>query len=124
MAMKLGDAFMMTVPPKYNIDHLHFVISDPAKHGGTFVVVNVTSDQLRAGKHCPLQAGCHLNVKKDCFVSFPDSLEITPAVAAKLDSLVGKLVSMVKPMSPEMLASIVATAKASKAFPENLKLYL
>ena len=40
--MNLGEAFLMAVPPNYNLKHLFIVISDPACHGGTCVAVNVT----------------------------------------------------------------------------------
>jgi len=110
---------MMTVPPKFNVDHLHFVISDPKK--GTYVVVNVTSDQLRAGKDCVLQAGEHRRITKESFVNFVDALEITPEIARNLEGLIGKLIGMERPMSPALLSKIVAAGKATKNLQENLK---
>ena len=122
--MNLGDAFLMTVPPKYNLEHLYFVISDPLAHGGAFVAVNVTTDRLRAGKECPVQSGEHRWINRECFVNFADALEITSSAAAHLESLMGKLVRMERPMTAALLARIVAAARASRSFPGNLKTYL
>jgi len=47
--MKPGDAFRWGTPPKVKVRHLFFVISDPAQHSGTFVVVNIAEDYIRAG---------------------------------------------------------------------------
>lgn len=122
--MKLGDAFLMAVPPKYDIPHLFFVISDPAKHNGTFVIVNLTSDVFRAGKECTLNIGDHPRITKESFISFADALEITPASAENLRKLIGKQITMQKGLAPNVLAKIVGAAKISKAMPVALKKYL
>jgi len=71
--MKLGDAFLMPHPHQ-SFDHLWFVISDPAKHSGTFIIVNITGDEHRAGGECPLGPADHKWVNKKCWVSFGDAL--------------------------------------------------
>jgi len=76
--MKLGDAFSMAVPPNYDITHLFFVISDPGKHNGTFIIVNLTSDYFRAGRECVLNVGDHPRITKESYISFADAIEITP----------------------------------------------
>jgi hypothetical protein len=42
--MEFGDAFVMT--------HLRIVISDHAKHRGTFIIANLTSKVTSAGPEC------------------------------------------------------------------------
>lgn len=76
--MKLGDAFTMAVPPRYDTPHLFFVISDPAEHAGLYHIVNVTTDYIRAGKDCILNVGDHDWISRECYVSFRDAREITP----------------------------------------------
>jgi hypothetical protein len=122
--MKLGDAFSMAVPPNYDNPHLFFVISDPTKHNGTFIIVNLTSDYFRAGKECVLNVGDHPRITKESYVSFTDAIEVTPELAQKLQKLIGGKITMRKSLAPEVLAKIVAAAKKSKAITVNLKKYL
>lgn len=122
--MKIGDAFLMAVPPSYSIKHLFFVISDPTKHNGTFIIVNLTSDVFRAGKECILNVGDHPRITKESFVSFADAREITPALAQNLEKLIGIHVTMQKSLTSAVLTKIVAAAKQSKAIPTDFKKYL
>lgn len=122
--MKLGDCFLMPVPPKFEREHLWFVMSDPAKCGGTFIIANITTDLLRAGKECVLTAGDHPWITGECFVTFADALEITPDRAQYLDLLIGTKVIMHQPLKPAILARIVEAAKVSRAFPVSFKKYL
>jgi hypothetical protein len=112
--MQIGDAFLMPIPGQAS-KHLWLVISDPAQHGGTFIIANITTDYWRAGKECPLNSKDHPWIKQDCFMNFSDALEITPEHAARLDALVGKYVTMQPSLAPACLAKIVAAAKLSKA---------
>jgi len=121
--MQLGDAFLMPIPGQAS-DHLWFVISDPAQHGGTFIIANVTTDYYRAGKECPLSSFDHPWIKVDCFMNFSDALEITPQHAARLDALLGKYVTMLAPLTTVSLKKIVASAKISKAIPVRYKKFL
>jgi|SRR5208337_3066950 len=122
--MKLGDAFLMSVPPDFDRDHLFIVISDPAKHGGTFIIVNVTGDQLRAGKECILAVGDHPWIKKQSFVTFSDAIEITPERLETIQAFVGSNVTMQAPFSAAVLARIIQAAKLSRAIPVAFKKYL
>jgi hypothetical protein len=122
--MKLGDAFLMSVPPNFHVDHLFFVISDPQAHGGTFLIANITGDQFRAGEECTLAKGEHPWIKKECFVAFADALKITPAQCQMIEALVGTRVRLQPSLSPETLAKIVSAAKQSKAIPVGFKKYL
>jgi hypothetical protein len=120
--MKLGDAFTMAVPPRYDTPHLFFVISDPSASNGIYHIVNITTDYIRAGKDCVLNVGDHPWIKGPSYVSFRDAREITPSL--DLDSLVGKLVVMQQPLRPEVLAKIVAAARATKGYRNEFKAYL
>jgi hypothetical protein len=120
--MKLGDAFTMGVPPRYNIPHLFFVISDPVKHNGRYHIVNITTDYIRGGKDCVLKVGDHGWIKETSYVAFRDAIEITPE--KDLDALVGKLIVMRAPLRAEVLARIVAAAKSTKGYREEFKPYL
>jgi len=120
--MKLGDAFTMAVPPKYDTPHLFFVISDPSKNGGIYHIVNITTDYIRGGKDCILAVGDHDWIKEICYVAFRDAIEVTPE--KNLDSLVGKLIVMRTPLRPEILAKIVGVAKTTKGYRDEFKKYL
>ncbi len=120
--MKLGDAFTMAVPPRYDTPHLFFVISDPSKNSGTFHIVNITSDYIRAGKECVLEIGDHEWITKSSYVAFRDAREITPRL--NLDSLVGKLITMQKPLRFEILERIITAARNSRSFRKEFKRFL
>jgi hypothetical protein len=122
--MKLGDAFLMSVPPNFDREHLFFVISDPAKHGGSFIIVNITGDEFRAGRECVLVAGDHPWIRKQSFVTFTDAMEITPDRAQNIDALMGTTIKAQPPLKPETLTKVVEAAKTSKAIPVGLKKYL
>ena len=62
---QLGDAFLFGLH-----SHLWIVISEPAKHAGNFVIVNLTTDVFRAGKECELGLGDHEWIIQKCYVSF------------------------------------------------------
>ena len=117
--MKLGDAFTMAVPPRYDTPHLFFVISDPTKNNGTYHIVNITGDYIRAGKDCVLNHADHDWISKESYVSFRDAREITSKL--RLDSLVGKLIIMQMPLRPEVLAKIVTAAAATKGYRDEFK---
>jgi len=119
--MKLGDAFTMAVPPRYDTPHLFFVISDPSQNGGVYVIVNITSDYIRAGKECVLNVGDHDWITTLSYVAFRDAREIDPSL--NLDSLVGTLIKMQKPLRAEVLKAVVDAAKASKGIPVKFKKY-
>jgi hypothetical protein len=122
--MNLGDAFTMAVPPKYDRSHLFFVITDPQKNGGTYHIVNITTDQLRAGKECIIDVGDHAWVRHKSFVSFADTREIDLAKAKKVESLIGTLITMQPRLKNEVLQRIIAAGKSSKSIPVGIKRFL
>ncbi|MGO8790018.1 MAG: hypothetical protein ACLQVL_21895 [Terriglobia bacterium] len=121
--MKLGDAFLMPHPDQ-NFSHLWFVISDPVKHGGAFIIANITSDEHRAGGECPLGPEDHKWIKKKSFVSFGDAIEITPEKAKHIHALIGKIITPQRSLTPEVLSKIAKAGKSSKAIPLSFKKYL
>jgi hypothetical protein len=122
--MKLGDAFTMAVPPRFQISHLFFVISDPLQHDAGFVVVNITTDYIRAGEECVLCVGDHVWIKKKSFLSFRDAMLIDAKKAATIQGLIGTLVAMHPPLSEIILKKIVDSAKTSRSIPQTLKAFL
>jgi hypothetical protein len=122
--MKLGDAFTMAVPPRFQISHLFFVISDPLQHDAGFVVVNITTDYIRAGEECVLCVGDHAWIKKRSFLSFRDAMLIDAKKAATIQGLMGTLVAMHPPLSEIILQKIVDSAKTSRSIPQTLKAFL
>ncbi len=122
--MNLGDTFLMSVPPNFDRDHLFIVISDPTMHQGTFIIVNLTTDQFRAGNECILAVGDHPWITKQCFVTFADAIEITPQHLQTIQAFVGSRITLQPPVSPAVLAKIIDAAKQSKAIPRAFKKYL
>ena len=122
--MKLGCAFTMAVPPRFQISHLFFVISDPMQHDAGFVVVNITTDHIRAGEECVLCVGDHAWIKKKSFLSFRDAMLIDAKKAATIQGLIGTLVAMHPPLSEIILKKIVDSAKTSRSIPQTLKAFL
>jgi hypothetical protein len=122
--MNLGDAFTMAVPPRYDRSHLFFVITDPQQNEGIYHIVNITTDQLRAGKECVIDVGDHVWVKHKSFVSFADTREIDPTKAKKVESLIGTLITMQPSLKNAVLQRIIAAGRASKAIPVGFKRFL
>jgi len=112
----------MAVPPRYETPHLFFVISDPSKNHGIYHIVNITTDYIRAGRECILDVGDHDWISRTSYVAFRDAREITPQL--NLDSLIGKLITMQKPLPVATLEKIVAAAKASKGYRNEFKAFL
>src|ERR1035438_3220113 len=112
--MKLGDAFRRGTLPKIKVLHMWIVISDPAAHpDGSFVVVSVTMDDVRAGRECILQPGDHPWLTKESFVSFGDAELLTAKEGTDLVSRFGKGVITESPLDSAILKRIVGAAKIS-----------
>jgi len=122
--MNIGDVFTMAVPPNYDVPHLFFVISDPLKNGGIYHIVNITTDQIRAGKECVLNVGDHEWIIEESFVTFGDAREIDLKMSKGLDSLIGSKIKMRARLKPAVLERIVTAAKVSKAIPVRFKKFI
>jgi len=121
--MRLGDSFLMPTPG-HSFDHLWIIVSDPQAHEGCFVIVNLTTDALRAGKECELNPGDHRFINQKSYVNFADAMEIDPLRAACINALMGKKITPHDPIDEPLIQKIVSAAKTSKALPVKLRKYL
>lgn len=120
MAAHIGDSFVIGQG-----GHLWVVISDPTQHNGEYIIVNVTTNEFRAGKDCELNPGDHPWITDKCFVSFGDAKRVTPAEDAKITAhLATKAIRKQFPVSGPVLQKIVAAAKKSNALPSGFLAYL
>jgi hypothetical protein len=119
--MNLGDTFLLGQG-----SHLYIVISDPAKHDDHFIIVNLTTDDFRAGKECVLNRGDHQWCTKPySYVTFGDARVVNPKEEALMNKhLASGAMRRHFPMKSSILQKIIAAAKASKAMPEEFKAYL
>ena len=85
MAVQLGDTFLLG-----QASHLWVVISDPKKHAGEFVLVNITTDAFRAGKDCELNVGDHQWIRHKSYVNFGDARKVTPQEEANFRRQMGE----------------------------------
>jgi translation initiation factor IF-2 len=105
--------------------HLWIVISDPAKHNGDYIIVNLTTDEFRAGKECELNPGDHEWITEKCFVSFGDARKVTPAEDAKIAAhMATKAIRKQFPVKTTLLQRIISVGKASKALAPEYKSHL
>jgi hypothetical protein len=118
--MQLGDTFILGQG-----GHLWIVISDPAKHAGKFVIVNLTTDVFRAGKDCELNPGDHQWITAKCYVNFGDAREVSPKEEAKIVTHMGTgAITKHYPMKLAILQKIISAGRQSKALARGLLLYL
>jgi len=115
-AIQIGDTFL--------IQHLWIVISDPTKNSGSFLIVNLTTDKLRAGGTCELRRGDHEWITKTCYVSFGDAREVDPEKEIKLLDLMkcGRITKHF-PVNPAILQKIIRAARESKSLPIGFRKY-
>jgi len=122
--MNLGDTFLMGNPGG-RTKHLWIVISDPKKHHGNFVIVNLTSDPVRGEKACAVKKGEHpWLTTSDSYVVFGDAFEVTAEKSKLITNGIGGCIIAQPPMKREVIARIVEAAKCSKAFAMKLLKYL
>jgi len=122
--MRLGDTFLMPTPG-HSLDHLWILISEPATHQGSFVIVNITTDVLRAGNDCELSQGDHRFINQKSYVNYADAMEIDPAREECIQGLIrAKKITPHDHLDDPVIQRIVAAAKISKALPVKLRKYL
>jgi hypothetical protein len=120
VATQRGDSFVLGQG-----GHLWIVISDPAKHNGEYIIVNLTTDEFRAGKECELNLGDHQWITQKCFVSFGDARKVTPTEDAQIAAnMATKAIRKQFPVSATLLQKIITAGKASKALAPAYKAYL
>jgi hypothetical protein len=116
----IGDSFV--VGPG---GHLWIVVSDPAKHNGEYIIVNLTTDEFRAGKDCELNPGDHQWITDKCFVSFGDARKVSPAEDAQIAAhMATKAIRKQFPVAAAIMQKIIAAGKKSKALPSGFVKYL
>jgi hypothetical protein len=111
--VKRGDTFLWC-PSGVGKPHLYIIISDPAKHAGKFVVVNLTSSQ--GGKFAyTLKPGQHPFIIKDSDVNFGDAISTTDVVVAQ--RIAQGEVKMFDPMPTAIVDDVARIALTHPAFP-------
>jgi hypothetical protein len=123
--MEKGDAFLMGVVGGTK-KHLFIVISDPRKHHGCGVIVNVSTDKARAGGACLLAKGEHpWLTEAGSWVCYGDATLMTPDGWARIQVGISKrfIVPQAR-LSQGCVDRIVKAAKTSKAFPSVYLKYL
>jgi hypothetical protein len=111
VSMQLGDTFVLGAG-----GHLWIVISDSTKHGGHFIIVNLTTDVFRAGTECVLNPGDHPWITQTCYVSFGDARSVNPQEEAKIVGYMAtRVITQHHPMKASVLQKIIAAGKLTKA---------
>ena len=118
--MKLGSTIVWC-PPGTVKDHLWIVISDPSKHGGVCVVVNLTESLHGKFSHT-LRVGQHRWIYKDSDVNYGDAFATTEShLEAQIK--IGAAIPH-DDMNPAVVADIVQRAKTHPAIARILRRYL
>lgn len=121
--MDCGDVFLMgTVGGQTK--HWWIIISDPKKHGGTFVIVNITTDAKRTDKSCVLKAAEHPWITAESYACYGDAIVVTPEKAKLIQTGFGEFIIKQPPCKADVLHRIIQAAKSSKALPIICKKYL
>lgn len=118
--LKLGDTLVFAPG-----GHLWVVISESSKHGGQYVIVNLTTDLFRAGKECELFPSDHPWITQKSYVTFGDARLVSPTEDSKIATHISSgTIKNNQPMSTASLGKIIAAAKTSKALAANHLQYL
>ena len=122
--MQRGDTFLMG-NPHGRVKHLWIVISDSAKHGGTGVIVNLTTNKERSGDDCSLTAADHPWIDHQCWVCFGDALCLCPEKWKALKAgIPTKMIVPQATLAKNVVDRIVSEAKTSTSFPPICLRYL
>lgn len=130
--MDKGDAFLMGVLKTRNKKkHLWVVISDPKKHSGAAIIVNISTDKNRTREECPLVTGEHPRLDEPTsWLCYGDAVRMTPSGWLTIQEGIAKGFIVPERKCPTAcLEKIVAGAKASAAktngaFPKEFLKYL
>lgn len=123
--MDLGDSFLMG-SVRGDTKHLWIVISDPKKHAGAALIVNLTTNSFRASSECPLSPGDHPWITAPCWASFSDARLIsTPAQWKALDDAIRSGHIILERATPtKTLSTILTAARKSRNLPSKYLPYL
>ena len=116
--MKPGDTFIGG-GEIHGTDHLWLVLNDPAAHGGTVLLVNLSTLRPDAETTCLLRPGEHGFITRDSYVRYRSA---RAAKTADLEKLVkaGRL-KLHRAASKELLEKVRAGANASPQLAAELK---
>lgn len=97
--------------------HLWVVISDTKKHAGCGLIVNISTDDVRADGECPLAANEHPWLSEPVsWVCYADATLMTvPAWAAINEGIAKGMIIPERKCPTSCLEKIIAGAKASAA---------
>jgi len=123
--MDKGDWFLMGAPGGRK-KHLWVVISDPKKYGGCGVIVNCSTDKIRAGGEFFLALGDHpWLTEPQSWVCFNDALLMTVRGWNEIQTGFDKgFILPTSKMSAVCLNKIITAARTSHFFHEPLLKYL
>lgn len=114
---------MVILGSTFQSNHLYVVISDPAKHAGKCVLVNVTTQRATSDTTCVLAAADFPSfIRHASVVNYSDALLAAQASIEKIIQS-GEVRSHPE-MDVVVLRRIVKGALSSPAFPTGLKKYL
>jgi len=115
--MQKGDVFLMG-NPRGRTKHPWIIISDLNKHGGSGVIVNLTTDKNRSGADCCLNVGDHPWIAEESWVCFGDAILLPPTAWQKISQGIASRIIVPQPALPAAhIQKIVAAARVSKSFP-------
>ena len=114
---------MVTLGSTFKSNHLYVVISDPTRHSGKCVIVNLTTQRPKSDTTCVLQPRDFPSfIHSPTVVNYGDALEADQRL---LENIIAKgEVGRHPDMATAVLARIIQGARASPAFPVGLRKYL
>jgi hypothetical protein len=123
--MDKGDCFLMGAL-RGRTKHLWVIITDPAKFGGSAVIVNLSTDALRSGGECFLAAGEHpWLIQPQSWACFKDAMLMT--ASGWNDIQTGINMGFIIPtdrMPADSVEKLIAAARTSRFLSPVLLPYL
>ena len=110
--------------------HLWIVLSDIRNHNGYGLIVNLSTDEIRTGKECPITRNEHpWLTEPTSWVCYGDARVIPPFGWTRMQSAVGSFIVLQPKCSDALVNKIIAGAKQSAvnsqgAFPSDYLKYL
>ena len=106
--------------PGHNTKHLWIALSDPAKNGGEFVIVNLTDIKHIPNATCVLDVGDHRWITKPSAVHFADARGIKDDAKLK-EAIRRHIVIPEVPLAHSVVDKIKACALTSPEMSDKLK---
>jgi CTP:molybdopterin cytidylyltransferase MocA len=115
--VNLGDTFLGG-SEVHGEDHLWIVINDPAAHGNSALIVNISTLRPRADTSCLLHRGDHPFIRHDSYVRFGSARAVSCQDVGHL--FAARRLRPHQSASATLVARIRAAALASTKFPPEL----